>query len=796
VELILQIPLAIIQLLTGFFLVYPAIMLALAKRKGFQKSTPDFDNEIHFALIITAYKDADISIPLIDSLLKQRYQNFTIYLVADSCDVANIHFSDERLIILQPETNLGGKVKSILYAMHRYVANHSYTIIFDPDNLAHPDYLGHMNSYCKKGYLAIQGQRTAKNLDTVFACLDAMGELYNNCTTRRVPFALGSSATIAGSGMAVETKKYLQILEDTLAHSDNKVIVAEDKILQSALVMEGHQIAYNAEALVYDEKVSTDGQVQRQRARWINSYFKYFILNEELIKKAFKTLNPNQLIYSLIVIYPPMFIMVGVALLSGFIQLFMNVFYTIPIIFCLATFAINFLHVLAFSKAPRPIWLSIWGIPLFISKQIAATLNIRQSNKDFLTTTHDRFFTIDEVLYAEKMGWNIQVKKSDSPVKILHVIRQGSFGGGETYLNTLIHQLDSSEYESVVVAFTDGEMINRLKSSGYKTYVFAYKGFFNLGLVKKLYDTIKNEDIELVHAHGTKACLNALCAALIAGIKVIYTVHGWSFHNGQSQFVFNARRFVEKWLVKNATKTIVVSKNNLNEASDFEGDFIVIQNGIDTKKFSRNNVISVNRGQFDLSDSDFIIASIARLTLQKDPLILISAFASIIKDIPNAKLLFVGGGELEVESKNLAKSLNLEDKVKFADFTGSVAEIYASIDLFVLPSLWEGFSLSLLEALSMQIPVICSNYPSNTEIVTHLETGLVFPISDLEALGKEIAYAYNHPRELTNFTLKAAEIVRNHFDFSRVLQDNKKVYEELSRVVKVQTQKKAETSLA
>lgn len=782
-NLLFQIPLSIVQVLAGIFLVFPAFLLVIARFKGFAKSTPDFNATTNFGLIITAYGDAEISIPLIDSLLKQRYRHFTIYLVADSCDISNIHFMDERLIILTPENKLGGKVKSILYAMDRYQKEHTYTIVFDPDNLAHPDYLGHMNHYFKKGYVAVQGQRTAKNLDTIYACLDAMGEAYNNCIARRVPFALGSSATIAGSGMGVETKKYKAILEKALVDSDNKVIVAEDKILQSALVLEGLQIAYNTEALVYDEKVSTDGQVQRQRARWINSYFKYFVLNRTLIKRAIKTLNVNQLIYSIIVVYPPMFIMVGSALIAGLIQLVLDYTLAWPIFLCLTIFTLNFLYVLKIMNAPKPIWLSLWGIPLFVRKQIAATLNLKQSNKDFLTTTHDRFFTIDEVLYAEKMGWTIPVKKATAPVKILQVIRQGSFGGGETYLNTLIHQLNASEHESIVVAFTDGEMIKRLKSSGYKTYVINYKGFFHLGLVSKIYQILKKEEIELVHAHGTKACLNALCAALIAGVKVVYTVHGWSFHEGQSNYYFRARKFVERWLVKNVNKTIVVSNSNLNDANGFEGDFTVIQNGIDTQRFNPDNVVGVNRGHYQLHNSDFIIASIARLTHQKGPLVLIQAFAEVVKQIPNAKLLFVGGGELEEAAKAQVIALKLEGKVRFADFSGSVAEIYKSIDLFVLPSLWEGFSLSLLEALAMECPVICSDYPSNTEIVKHQETGLVFPVSNAKVLAQEIIWAFNNSESIAQYVQKAAKIVRTNYDFSRVLLDNQMVYRQMTRIV-------------
>ena len=221
----------------------------------------------------------------------------------------------------------------------------------------------------------------------------------------------------------------------------------------------------------------------------------------------------------------------------------------------------------------------------------------------------------------------------------------------------------------------------------------------------------------------------------------------------------------------------------MNDAKVFDGKFTVIQNGIDTIRFNPSNVIGVNRGHYQLDNSDFIIASIARLTHQKGPLILIQAFSEVVKVIPNAKLLFVGGGELEEAAKTEVLSLKLEGKVRFADFSGSVAEIYKAIDLFVLPSLWEGFSLSLLEALAMECPVICSDYPSNTEIIKHKQTGLVFPVSDAKALANVIIWAYNNPESVAECVKRAAVIVRNNYDFSRVLHDNQLVYREMTRLV-------------
>src|SRR5690606_12417664 len=94
------------------------------------------------------------------------------------------------------------------YALENFVRKHEYIAIFDPDNLAHSQFLQECNNYIFKGYKAIQGRRTAKNLDTQTACLDAMGEIYYNYMTKKVPYFLGSSSIIAGSGMVIETNLF------------------------------------------------------------------------------------------------------------------------------------------------------------------------------------------------------------------------------------------------------------------------------------------------------------------------------------------------------------------------------------------------------------------------------------------------------------------------------------------------------------------------------------------------------------------------------------------------------------
>ena len=124
-----------------------------------------------YACIITAYKNAAIAAPLVQSLIRQSYPHFHIYLVADECPPVTIP-AHPSVTVLEPSGPLRLKARSIIYAMEHLVRPHQYIVIFDADNLAHPDFLKETDRYVTAGFTCIQGERTAKNTDNNFAAAD------------------------------------------------------------------------------------------------------------------------------------------------------------------------------------------------------------------------------------------------------------------------------------------------------------------------------------------------------------------------------------------------------------------------------------------------------------------------------------------------------------------------------------------------------------------------------------------------------------------------------------------------
>ncbi|MEZ4885678.1 MAG: glycosyltransferase [Chitinophagales bacterium] len=367
--------------------------------------------ERDFACIITAYKNADIAVPLVESLLKQNYgevngNKHSIYLVADECDISRVsivaqNWDKEKVMVLKPEEPLRLKAKSIIYAMEHFKKAHEVTAVFDADNLAHPNFLAELNRYFHAGFEAVQGQRTAKNLDTVYACADSTGEIYKNYIERYVPYLLGSSSVISGSGMAVDTKLYWEYLnskEIQQGKTQWKKMLQEDKILQNHLLKQNVRIAYAKDAIVYDEKVTTAEQVETQRTRWLYSYFQNIPNSSNILWRGVKNFSFNQLLFGLITLTPPLFLLVFVAVFIGLLDILIAPFGTLILYAGLGIFGLNVVWVLHLSKAPKAVWNKLWAIPLFVLRQITALFKMSNPNKNFKHTEHTRKYDIKEVI--------------------------------------------------------------------------------------------------------------------------------------------------------------------------------------------------------------------------------------------------------------------------------------------------------------------------------------------------------------------------------------------------------------
>jgi len=394
-----------------FFLVLPFLTTLATALRGKEKTVAlGPHKKFDFGVIITAYRNANITQPLIESLLRQTHKNFIVYLVADNCESVDFNYSgNERVVILQPSPALNLKAKSLIHAMESFKRAHDYVVVCDADNLAHPRFLEELNHYANAGHKAIQGQRTAKNIDSPIAAADAVGEFYKNYIERYGAYRVGSSAVISGSGMAVERELYWAYLmgpDITAGKEKWKKMLQEDKILQNFLLRKNHDIAYAWNAIIFDEKVSDGDAVETQRSRWLYSYFQNIPNSLGILRRGIANFSWNQLFFGFVTISPPLFIHIALSGLVGVLCMALGFGFGVSsltlvggmTLAALWLFAANIIWTLYLSKAPQALWANLYGVPLFVARQFTALLRMGNPDKNFKHTEHKVNVSIDEIM--------------------------------------------------------------------------------------------------------------------------------------------------------------------------------------------------------------------------------------------------------------------------------------------------------------------------------------------------------------------------------------------------------------
>ena len=350
------------------------------------------------------------------------------------------------------------------------------------------------------------------------------------------------------------------------------------------------------------------------------------------------------------------------------------------------------------------------------------------------------------------MGYSMEIV-SEKKRKILFVITKSNFGGAQRYVYDVATSL-SPQYFDVTVAFGGtgipnagaGILQTMLARAHIRTFfiqnfardIFIFKEF---GALFELIALFRKERPDVVHLNSSKAGgLGALAARIARVPRVVFTAHGWP-HQEPRNSVSRALIYFFSWLtVLLAHHTIVVSHNDgrVVPALFKRKSVQVIHNGIEAgatlkiKKDARRELETIS-GE-TLPDDEIWIMTVAEFTKNKNHRTLIRA----LQHIPGACLILIGAGEMKDTLKRLARTLNLQDRVHFIGQVPRANEYVLAADIFVLPSLKEGFPYTILEAGVAGLPVVASSVGGIPEIIEHEQTGLLVPPKDPLALAEAL----------------------------------------------------------
>lgn len=298
-------------------------------------------------------------------------------------------------------------------------------------------------------------------------------------------------------------------------------------------------------------------------------------------------------------------------------------------------------------------------------------------------------------------------------IKIMHFVSGLLSGGVEEMLYNYCKFMDSKKYEFVIVYQHDPVLscIQKMQSIGCKTIRITAR---NENFVRNITDSInviKNEQPDIVHSHMNLMNFCALYAAKKNGVDVRIS-HSHIAEKNRN-LLFNMFAFCfKRFCIKYATDYMACGK----EAALYlygakrlhSGEVTIVQNAIDLQSFARNNKLNIAfRKKYNLEDK-FVVGHIGRFTYQKNHERVIDIFNELLKVQENSILVLVGTGELENKIKDKVKNMGLQDKVIFYGTTNDMREIYSSIDVLLLPSLFEGLPVVSIEVQAANIPAIFS----------------------------------------------------------------------------------------
>lgn len=377
-------------------------------------------------------------------------------------------------------------------------------------------------------------------------------------------------------------------------------------------------------------------------------------------------------------------------------------------------------------------------------------------------------------------------------MKILYTLNSSKFGGMEVHVLDLVKGMVKKGHE-VFVWCPEGQMSDLYKESGAQVTNEIIKRDIDGGYIKKLTSFVNENKIEIVHAHELKAVINSLLACNKTDAKLVTHTHTpiseWQI-NPLKRFLntklnsFMVNKYSDVEIALTDSKKRVKIKEGLKEDRLF-----VIPNGLDTTKFILSSIQRYEyekeiKARYGIPETAFIFGDLGRISEEKGHEILVRAFAKFLKTHifrkENFYLMIVGGGVLEEKIGNLVKELGIEKNVVITGRFEDVDKVkyLSTFDVFVFPTLAEGFGIVLIESLFMGIPTIASDL----EVLKEVGGEFVdfFKVGDSDDLADKMEDEYNKTGGDNKFIIEGAkEFVEKNYSMESFYENYENLYKKL-----------------
>ncbi len=373
---------------------------------------------------------------------------------------------------------------------------------------------------------------------------------------------------------------------------------------------------------------------------------------------------------------------------------------------------------------------------------------------------------------------------SGSVRTILHVIDALNIGGAQALLELLAAKTPRSRYRTLVcVLQPDTAVLSRIEAAGVKVFCLNRRrpgivrpidfiSYFYLN-IRDITRICYEHSVDVIHCHLSDAEFIGILAGCCCHVeRIVSTVHYPALlPERKSGDIRNYLRIrTTRWLYRRTDTVIAVSDDVAEKLHTVFGlslsQIRVIINGIDVDAIYHTQPNADLLKSLYATSGQRLITSVGRLMPPKGHRYLIEAMPAIRRQYPNARLILAGDGDLRRPLEARARELGVRDIISFLGSRSDIADILAVTDIFVLPSVSEGTSLALLEAMAAAKPIVATDIPGNSAVLRHATNCLLVPPADPDKLADAIAQLLKDPPTAAQYAQNAYQDVcrRYHID--------------------------------
>jgi glycosyltransferase involved in cell wall biosynthesis len=368
--------------------------------------------------------------------------------------------------------------------------------------------------------------------------------------------------------------------------------------------------------------------------------------------------------------------------------------------------------------------------------------------------------------------------------KILLLTNACTVGGAEMHLLSLAKHLNKDKYDlSLVYLIEKPDDARSLKgdfiATGIKVIDLESRGRYDPLPVLKVAKLIRDCKFDIVHAHLFHAEIVGRLAMILGSVRIFVT----TYHNAEEFLKNPFWAWVARRIASKAHQVIVISDavgRYLVDKSAASSDKIKrIYYGLEFKDGLVGARLAAIRDEYGIDKNYPIIGMIARYAPQKGHRYILEAMVEVLKELPNVRLLLAGHDEKGIKGslEKCAKGLGIREKVVFSGFRADVYELLHQFDIFVLPSLWEGFGLVLLEAMAVGKAIVATNVGPIPEVIKDGETGFLVPPGDPAAMAEKIVFLLKNRERALEMGEAGKRRVTQYFTICRMIKETEAVYD-------------------